>query len=172
MLHRPQLRRKGGKRKSPRPFGPWLLLLLVALLLPACESGGEEVSEADVEAIESSLGRYLPLMAEAYSTGNIEVLRDVAAEKEIATIHKLVSEKMAEGLFLDPTLIDFTIEEVNQWNNSNAFVTTVENWDLKVVAAGSDKVLSERAQRNRVKYQLKKKDGGWRVLYRSIEATF
>lgn len=161
-------------RRQPRVADCLLLLLLVPLVVlsTACDGSGEEVNEADVAEIESSLARYLPLMAEAYSTGNIEVLRDVAAEKEIATIHKLVSEKMEEGLFLDPTLIDFSIEEVSQWNNSNAFVTTIENWDLKVVAAGSDTVLSERSQRNRVKYQLKKKDDGWRVLYRSIETTF
>ena len=154
--------------------GLWAVLLSILVVgLAACGSeSSREVSAEDRAAIESFLSTYLPLLGEAYESGNIEVLRPVAAEKEIATVYKRVSDLMAEGRILKPELIDFTIEDITPWNNSNAFVTTIEEWNLEVVAAGSEMVTSQREQTNRVKYQLKLKDGEWRVLFRTIETTF
>ena len=62
-----------------------------------------------------------------------------------------------------------TVEDVKVWGNANAFVTTVEVWDLKSVAAGTGIVVQEiDGQSNRVRYQLKKNQGRWRVLFRTI----
>ncbi len=64
---------------------------------------------------------------------------------------------------------DLAIEDINVWSYSNAYVTTVETWDLRVYSTGSEQLLSqERSQRTRVKYQLKRSDEGWLVLFRTI----
>ena len=69
-----------------------------------------------------------------------------------------------------PTFRQLTIEDVNVWNYSNAFVSTAEIWDLVVYATGTDQVLAEEfEQHSRVKYQLKRDEDGWRV---DLIATF
>ena len=69
-----------------------------------------------------------------------------------------------------PTFRQVTVEDVNVWNYSNAFVTTLEVWDLQILAVGTEEVLAEElAQRNRVKYQLKREEDHWRVLFRTIQ---
>jgi len=61
------------------------------------------------------------------------------------------------------------VESVSTWKHSNAFVTTVETWDVRSYTLGDHILLSEVTdQRNRVKYQLKRKDRGWVVLYREL----
>ena len=65
------------------------------------------------------------------------------------------------------------LERVKVWRHVNAYATTLEVWDLQVVAEGTDVVLSEvYNQSNRVKYQLKRRDDSWIVLFRQIEDTF
>ena len=148
-----------------------LLILLVGVA--AC-SDPDQVAAEDHQAIEHLLEDYLPRLSQAYRTGNLEVLRGVAAEKEIASLFRRIGELAnSEGRTVVPTLQSFEVEEVTIWNHSNAFVTTLEVWDLQVLATGSEKLLSEAiGQRNRVRYQLKRRDQGWQVLYRGIEATF
>ena len=42
-------------------------------------------------------------------------------------------------------------------------------WDIRTYSTGSDQLLTEQlGQRNRVKYQLKRIDGSWQVLFRTI----
>ena len=142
-------------------------------LLTAC-SDPNVVNPDDEASIEELLGRYLPKLSEAYATGDVEVLRDVAAEKELAGLVKRISDlQNEESRTVVPSLRSFDIEQVTIWNHSNAFVTTLEVWDLTVMASGTDHVLSEvEGQRNRVKYQLKRREDTWQVLHRAIETTF
>ena len=154
-----------------------LLRLALGLILVAALAGcsaSDEVSPADEQAISESLAQYLPGMANAYATGDLEPLRGIAAEKEIATLHKKINDLMnEEGRIVEPTLRGFDIEDVTIWSYSNAFVTTLETWDFRVLASGTDTVTSEvDGQRQRVKYQMKRRDEGWQVLYRVIETTF
>lgn len=146
---------------------------LVALSVVSC-AGDERTAELDRGEIEALLADYLPRLAEAYRTGNVEVLREVASEKELAAMTKQIGDLMSqEGRVIDPTLDSFTVEQINVWNYSNAFVTTIEVWDLRVLASGSEQLLSEvDGQRSRVKYQLKRRDDGWQILSRIRETTF
>lgn len=150
----------------------WIALtILAATALSGCS---EEARRADEEKardqIELHLESYLPLLGQAYASGNLEILRNLAAEKEVARVYKRVDELAAQGRTLVPTFRQVTIEEINLWNYSNAYVTTLEVWDLKVYASGTDQVLSEEyEQPNRVKYQLKRDDDRWRVLFRTIQ---
>ncbi|MCB1057447.1 MAG: DUF4101 domain-containing protein [Acidobacteria bacterium] len=144
------------------------LLLLAAGSLIAC--GPEEVSDADRAAIEQTLRSYLPVLAKAYADGNIEPLREFAAERELARVYSRVSELAEEGKVVEPTFKQMTIEQVVVWNHSNAYVTTLEVWDLRVFPSGSSTVLSEELdQSNRVKYQLQRRGDHWQVLARELE---
>jgi hypothetical protein len=142
-------------------------LLLVALA--ACTSGAEQ-QRLDTESIAAALELYLPRLGEAYSTGDLSGLEGLAAQKEIAAIEKRISDLADQGRVLDPTFHELTVEEVKVFNYANAYVTTVEVWDLRSLATGSREPLAEElGQRNRVKYQLKREGDSWRVLFRQIQ---
>ena len=101
------------------------------------------------------------------------VLSGYAAEKEIAVMEKRISDLLDESRVIRPSPKSVLLEDVRIFNYANAFVTSLETWDLRVYAAGTDTVLSEALdQRNRVKYQMKRRDDGWLVLYRVLETTF
>lgn len=146
----------------------------VALLASGFIACGGEASEShhevDRQEIQTALEVYLPLLGEAYATGNLAPLEPYAAQKEISTVHRRVEDLAVQGRTLVATFRTLTIEDVNVWNYSNAFVSTSEIWDLVVYATGTDQVLAEeREQPSRVKYQLKREGNGWRVLYRGIQ---
>lgn len=146
------------------------LSLLFCCALVAC--GGATVTDEDRSQVESTLRAYLPLLSEAYESGNIEPLRELAAERELARVFTRVSELADEGKVVEPTFRELTLEDVQIWNHSNAFATTVEVWDLRVFPTGSSTVLSEElGQSNRVKYQLKRRGEQWQILARELEQT-
>ena len=135
-----------------------------------CSESMKINEEAAKQEIKVTLESYLPLLGEAYATGNVEPLRYWAAEKEMARIYKIVTDLAAQGRTLVPIFRQVTIEELNVWNYSNAYVTTLEVWDLKTYASGTEQVLAEEPeQANRVKYQLKRDEDRWRVLFRTIQ---
>lgn len=149
-------------------------VLVAALLGSGCARSTGEPNEADAQAIYDVLEGYMGGLAVAYRSGNVEALRPFAVEKELATVFKRVSDLMEqEGRIVDSTLKSFEVEKSTIWNHSNAFATTMEVWDIRALASGSESVMSEAlGQRNRVKYQLKRTDEGWRVLYRLRDPEF
>ena len=76
--------------------------------------------------------------------------------------------------------LSFTVEQVNIWNYANAFVTTIEVWDLRVFTDGGTQLSEELGQRSRVKYQMKRVDSmefeegeeEWLILHREIDQSF
>ena len=152
-----------------RPFLNRFVPILV-LLSMACGGESESQQLANRQEIQATLEAYLPRLAEAYSTGDLSGLEPFAAQKEVSSIHKRVQDLATQGRRLEATLRSVTIEEVKSWNYSNAYVTTHEVWDLVVHATGSDQILAEeREQPNRVKYQLKRDEDSWRILFRQIQ---
>lgn len=144
-------------------------LILISLLCAACGPSAER-QEVNRDEIKADLEVYLPLLGEAYATGNLELLREWAVEKEMSRVMKRLDDLTSQGRRLIPTFRQVTIEDVNVWNYSNAFVTTVEVWDLQILATGAEEVLAEElGQSNRVKYQLKRGEDHWRVLFRTIQ---
>ena len=128
-------------KRAREPRAPHPALICFAILGLLAISGCQDinkVSPEDETAIEQLLADYLPKMARAYATGDLEVLRGIAAEKEIATLYKRIGDLMNnEGRVVEPTLLSFEVEQITIWNYANAFVTTLEVWDLKVLASGS-----------------------------------
>lgn len=156
------------------PLARALPALLVAggIALAGCGPSVEQQA-ADRAAIQQTLEDYLPKLAQAYATGDVEPLREQAVTKEVAIVSARIQEMEQQGREVRPELKSVTIEKVTAWNYSNAFVTTLEVWDLRVFAAGTSTQLSQAlAQSNRVKYQLKREQGRWRILFRSIDKTF
>jgi len=148
-----------------------LAILLSGTFAVACgDASSKSDEEVEREEIQVMLETYLPLLAQAYSTGQYSALEPYAAQKEISSIHKRVQDLTVQGRRLEATLRSVTIEDIKAWNYSNAYVTTHEVWDLVVHATGSDQVLAEEyEQPNRVKYQLKRDDDSWRILFRQIQ---
>lgn len=150
------------------------LALLPALLLAgACGGDSPEEEAADRDEIQAFLEEYLPRMAEAYRTGDVESLTPYTTQKERAAISSRVREMAESGQILAPELESVEVEDVTVWSAVNAFVTTVEVWDVRVLATGTETVVREEEnQPNRVKYQLKREDGAWRVFGRQLEETY
>jgi hypothetical protein len=152
-----------------KPAPRFACLLLLTLAVAACGATKEQ-REVDREEIRGDLEAYLPVLGEVYASGDLSLLEGRAAEKEISRIHKRIEDLSVQGRRLVPTFRNLTVEEVNVWNYSNCYVTTMEVWDLEVRATGTEQVLSQQLeQANRVKYQLKREDGRWRVLFRTIQ---
>lgn len=115
------------------------------------------------------LAEYLPVLAEAYRDRAPLRLRDWVAEKEIARVHKRIEELAEQGRQLEPVFHTVTVEDVRVWGHANAYVTTVEVWDIRSVALGTGAVVQQiDGQSNRVRYQMKRDKGRWRVLFRTI----
>jgi len=145
---------------------------LFVLALGACAPTPEEQA-VERDEIAAFLQDYLPRMAEAYRTGDVEPLAPYAAQKEGESIVRRVRELGKGGQVLDAELVSLEVEDVRTWSAVNAYVTTIEVWTLRVRAAGSGTVLREEIdQTNRVKYQLKRDGERWRVFWRQLEQTF
>jgi len=146
-------------------LAPIALAFLLSFL--AC-SPSPSRQAADRDEIKAFLESYLPLLGLAYASGDLGPLDAYVAQKEIATIAKHLENVSVSGRTLEPTFRSLTIEEVDVWNYANAYVTTREVWDLRLYASGSREQLGEELDHvDRVKYQLKRQEGRWRVLYRA-----
>lgn len=145
------------------------LLAVVVLLAAACSTEQERTQVAKEEIRVVLAEGYLPRLAEIYAGADPQILEGWAAQKEISGIAKRVQELAEQGRSLEPELRAVTLEEVNVWSHANAYVTTLEEWDLRVYNTGTRALLSEElGQHDRVKYQLKRTNSGdWIVLFRS-----
>lgn len=144
-----------------------LVALLVVLAPVACGPPSEEELRRVRDDIRAMLLEYLPKMADAYATGETEQLEPYAAPKEIAILEKNIRDLARQGRVVDTELEELTVEGLNLDRHVNAYVTTLEVWDVKVYAAGSENLLGEDDdQRSRVRYQLKRRDGQWQLLSR------
>ncbi len=147
------------------------LVVSLVLLVSGCAPESVEEQAADRELVLATLKSYLALLSEGYATGNLEPMRQLAAEKEVATVAKLVSDYARQGMRIDAQLKEITLEDLTVWSSNNAYATTVEVWDLRKRVVGTDRLLSEALGRtHRVKYQLKRRAEGWQVLYREARA--
>ena len=132
--------------------------------------GGSETKEAaDWESLEAALRAYLPRLGEAYASGDVAVLEGFAAPKEMARISKRIDELYAQGRTLEPEFLELEVEKVDVWGYANAFVNTVEIWNIRSYATGTHALVGEDLDKsNRVKYQFKREGDQWLVLYRTI----
>lgn len=150
-----------------------LLGFVCVLGLVACSPPGVPEEEVDKQEIQVFLEGYLPKVGQAYAQQDASVLEGVAVPKEQARIELRTEELSAAGQVYVPEFREVTVEDVSVWNYSNAFVTTLEVWDVRALAQGTERLITESlGQRSRVKYQLKRKDDSWVVLFRELEQVF
>ena len=148
------------------------VLGLLLTTLAGCQEAGTEDSGVQREEFEIFLADYLPRLGQAYAERDPSILDALAVEKELAKIEARTTELAAAGRVYKPELVQLTVEDFTIWNHSNAFVSTFEVWDIRSYTLGTNILLQEAVgQRNRVKYQLKRRDDSWVVLYRELGET-
>lgn len=145
-----------------------VVVLTAGLLLSGCSApGADEIDKAEVEAL---LLEYLPKLGEAYAQADASIIEPWAVPKEVARIELRIEELEARGQVYEPVFESLEVVSISPWNYSNAFVTTLEVWDVTAYTLVSRQVVNQVLdQKSRVKYQLKRQDDGWVVLYRELE---
>lgn len=166
------LQRRETQRIGARGLLACLLLSVLLLGAIGC-GGGEAAAEVNRQEIEDFLRSYVPKLGQAYAERDTKVLEGFAVPKEMSKIEVRTRELTAQGRVFEPVFKQLTVEDVSVWNYSNAFVTTFEVWDLTSYSLGDRVQMSQSLdQGNRVKYQLKRRDESWVVLYRELDQTF
>ena len=146
------------------------LLLATASASGCAEPGSDPV--VNRQEIETVLRQYLPKLGDAYAQRDTSILEGFAVPKEMARIDLRTEELAATGRVYEPEFKEVTVEDVSVWNYSNAFVTTLEVWNVRSFTLGTHLLVNESiGQRNRVKYQMKRKEGSWVILYRELDQT-
>jgi predicted lipid-binding transport protein (Tim44 family) len=143
--------------------------VLTAAAALACSPSEEASGDAQAE-VEQLLAEYLPRLPEAYRTGDLDPLEGLASPREMDRIESLILDRAKEGQIVDPELKSFEIVQFDLYQHSNAYLTTREVWDLRLRAAGSDRLINEElAKPDRYRYQVRRHDGdGWRILSREV----
>lgn len=160
------------KTLLPRSQALSIVLLLAVLSGAGCGEPGSD-PQVDRQEIESVLRGYLPKLGQAYAQRDTSILEGFAVPKEMARISLRTEELADTGRVFEPEFKEVTVEDVSTWNYSNAFVTTLEVWDVRSFTLGTHLQVNESlGQRNRVKYQMKRKEGSWVILYRELDQTF
>lgn len=140
------------------------LVLLAAL--GACRPAEEEVA-IEEEAIRGVIDRYADLLSKAYAFTDSSLLEPVASQREQAAVEVNIRQLAERGQRIATDLKEMQIEDIGMSDLDNAYVQTFELWEIRVMDLGSERVVSvDPNQRNRVRYQLKRQDGEWRVLWR------
>lgn len=148
--------------------------LALAALLGCGGGGGPEADAAaaasDRREVQAMLEEFLPALAEAYATGDLEPLRPYAVERVLAYTEKRISDMMGQGMVLRPRFQSLVVEDLKTWGNDFGVVTTIETWDLTYYASGGESVISDRpGVKSRVAYQVKKEGGRWMVFHREMK---
>ena len=154
---------------------PSIVLPIVLLSsLPWLASCGPSEAEREQakEEIRVTLMNYLPKMAEAYRTGEVDALEGLTTQKERSILRKNIDDLASQGRSVDTELIELTIEDLNLVTYASAYVTTAEYWKVKSYAVGTDQVLGEDPRQfSRVRYQLERKQGRWIILARNRDPS-
>jgi hypothetical protein len=140
--------------------------VLAALALAACRPAAEEVA-VEEEALRATIDRYADLLSQAYAFTDGSLLAPVASSREVAAVEANVRQLAERGQRIATDLKELEVEDIGMSDLDNAYVQTFEVWEIRVMDLGSERVISvDPNQRNRVRYQLKRLDGEWKVLWR------
>jgi hypothetical protein len=146
-------------------------LALTAGLLASCGTQ-REVDAGMRQEVETRLAEYAARMAEAYASGDASRVAGVATEREVERLRISIEELAVEGRALRPTLRSQVVETLDRAGNTAVAAGTIEVWDLRVVAVGTEQLVSESlAQENRLTYSLVREAGEWRVLSRLLRTS-
>jgi len=145
-------------------------LIAALLLLSSCAD--RPIDDAERRAIGGLLDRYVVEMAAAYESGDASKVADAATEREQRRLEQAISELAAEGRGLRPSLVRLAIDSIERGSRTTVMVDTIETWDLRVVALGSEEVVSESlGQENRLSYVLIREGDAWRILSRQLKSS-
>lgn len=157
------------------------VLLSALAVLAAVTAGCGGPGEVSREEIRAALADYLPALAACYAAAGdetllaqrLETLGEYAVPKEVVWVAQQAEDQLSQGLVVVPELKELTVEDVQVASHSTVFVTTLEVWDLRKVAVGTEQVLSQALDRaHRVKYHMGRHEGRWKVYSRQVEQAF
>ena len=153
-----------GRRTRAAAVAVAALALLASLA--ACRPDEQEVA-VEEEAIRAVIDRYADLLSQAYAFTDSSLLEPVASQRERAAVETNIRQLADRGTRIATDLKELEIEDIGMSDLDNAYVQTFELWEIRVMDLGSERVISvDPNQRNRVRYQLKRQDGVWKVLWR------
>jgi hypothetical protein len=134
--------------------------------LAACRPDEQEVA-VEEEAIRAVIDRYADLLSQSYAFTDSSLLEPVASQRERAAVETNSRQLADRGTRIATDLKELEIEDIGMSDLDNAYVQTFELWEIRVMDLGSERLISiDPNQRNRVRYQLKRQDGVWKVLWR------
>ena len=147
-------------------------MLLISMVTVGCESG-RVIRRSIARRSKRSCGIICPSWGRLTPNATPPSLRTTRYPRRTARISLRTEELADTGWVYEPEFKEVTVEDVSVWNYSNAFVTTLEVWDVRSFTLGTHILVNESlGQRNRVKYQMKRKEGSWVILYRELDQTF
>ncbi|MEM7052355.1 MAG: IMS domain-containing protein [Acidobacteriota bacterium] len=148
-----------------------MAMTLLVILLAGCADEAQRNEDVRPE-VETLINAYLPALGQFYETGDTSLVEGLAAEKEVFTVEQRIRKLAEAGRRVRATPKQVSIERIDVYQYSNAYVTTFELWDLEVIAIGSERQISQVIdQPNQVRYQLKRSDGRWKILFRELVKT-
>jgi hypothetical protein len=148
--------------------------IALSLLVPALVACGasREIGAEERQSIAAVLAAYAEAMADAYRSGEAARVSVVATGRERQRLEISIRELADEGRALRPELRSLTVESIERAGHTTVAVNTLEVWDLRVVTAGGEQLVSESlGQENRLSYTLVREQGEWRVLSRLLRTT-
>lgn len=144
-----------------------LVLCITVALLTSCAPSPEEEA-LDREEIAETLREYGRLLSRAYNFTDPSVLAPVAMPREVIQVESNIALLADQGQRIASHQQELVVEDVRRFQGSNAYVTTYEVWDLRLLDVGSEREISrDDDQQSRVRYHVKiGDDGGWKVVWR------
>jgi hypothetical protein len=121
------------------------------------------------QAVEATITGYLGALAEAYSTFDLQPLRDWASPNEIAAVNKLLRSLAQTRDRVESSLLVFEVEHLEIFREINATVRLVEVWD--VVRFDATTGVEKGRTPESIQYtllQLRLVDEKWIVVGRSV----
>jgi len=147
------------------------VLGLLLALLAGCGPSPERAA-ADRAEVEKLLADYAERLTLCYQTGDAAPLAEIATGRETTRVTVRIRELSEQGRALRPKLVRMVVESVEAHSGTGATATTIETWDLTMVAVGSEQTVAEsKGQENRVVYSLMRERGRWWVLSRLLKSS-
>ncbi len=146
---------------------PGLAICCFGLLL-AC--GGAERRAADRKAVEELLAAYPAALSAAYSQGSSEPLRALVTPRELTRVEARIAELSDQGRGLRARLLHRRVAAIDLHSATSGTANVIETWNLRVVALGSEQMVSESpSQENELVYSLVRDQGRWWILSRQLK---
>jgi len=145
-------------------------VVVLMLLSQACEN--TKADPAQEAAVRQSVNAYLQALAKAYSDVSVAPIEDLATNREIEDVRKILKQLVSTGDRLEAKLLSVDFGNISVFRGINATVTTTEVWDVTRYDEGTGVEKGHNpASVQKSVLQLRLIDGKWKVLARRVMET-